>query len=126
MRNFITVQNSRMPLVEYLKQRVVTFDMIDKAHKRPKGTAKAAFDRNRSRFIEGVDTYLIDYSKKNVLRTFEIKIPPRGRRVFTESGYLLLTKPFDDDLSWQVQRDLIDAYFRQPEKVTFQHVKLAS
>jgi hypothetical protein len=120
----ITVQNTSLPLVEYLKQRVVTFAMIDKAHRRPKGTAKDAFNRNRRRFIDGIDTYLIDYSQKNVLHTFGIRVPPRGLRVLTESGYLLLTKPFDDDLSWQVQRQLIDAYFRQPEKVTFQHVKL--
>lgn len=32
MRNFITVQNSRMPLVEYQGQRVVTFSMVDEAH----------------------------------------------------------------------------------------------
>lgn len=32
MRNSITVQNSRMPLVEYQGQRVVTFAMVDEAH----------------------------------------------------------------------------------------------
>lgn len=113
MTKAISLHNSRVPLVEYQGQRVVTFAMVDEAHQRPKGTARAAFNRNRHRFIEGEDSYLIDYSEKNVLRTFGIDVPFRGLRVLTESGYLLLTKPFDDELSWQVQRQLVKAYFRR-------------
>lgn len=53
--------------------------------------------------------------------------PIRGRvTLITESGYLLLTKPFNDDLAWQVQRQLVKAYFRCPESVTFHHVDLPS
>lgn len=113
MTKAISLHNSRVPLVEYQGQRVVTFAMVDEAHQRPKGTARAAFNRNRHRFIEGEDSYLVDYSEKNVLRTFGIDVPFRGLRVLTESGYLLLTKPFDDELSWQVQRQLVKAYFRR-------------
>lgn len=53
MTKAISVHNSRIPLVEYQGQRVVTFAMVDKAHQRPKGTAKVTFSRNRTRFIEG-------------------------------------------------------------------------
>lgn len=113
MTKAISLHNSRVPLVEYQGQRVVTFAMVDEAHQRPEGTARAAFNRNRHRFIEGEDSYLVDYSEKNVLRTFGIDVPFRGLRVLTESGYLLLTKPFDDELSWQVQRQLVKAYFRR-------------
>ncbi|EHI3195841.1 ORF6N domain-containing protein [Salmonella enterica] len=113
MTKAISLHNSRIPLVEYQGQRVVTFAMVDDAHQRPKGTARAAFNRNRHRFIEGEDSYLVDYSEKNVLRTFGIDVPFRGLRVLTESGYLLLTKPFDDELSWKVQRQLVKAYFRR-------------
>ncbi|HHS9739326.1 TPA: ORF6N domain-containing protein [Raoultella ornithinolytica] len=122
----ISVQLKQLPAVEFYDQRVVTFAMIDEAHRRPKDTAKRAFNRNRRRFIEGFDTYLVDYSEKDVLDPFGIRVPPRGLRVFTESGYLLLTKPFDDDLSWQVQRELVRAYFRRSEVVTFHHVALPS
>ena len=122
----ISVQLKRLPTVEFYDQRVVTFAMIDEAHQRPKDTAKRAFNRNRRRFIEGFDTYLVDYSEKDVLDPFGVRVPPRGIRVFTESGYLLLTKPFDDDLSWLVQRELVNAYFRRPEFVTFHHVDLPS
>ena len=51
MRNSITVQNSRMPLVEYQGQRVVTVAMVDEVHQRPKGTVAAAIRRHRIRLF---------------------------------------------------------------------------
>lgn len=33
----------------------------------------------------------------------------------TESGYLMLVKSFNDDLAWQVQRCLVNAYFKVKE-----------
>jgi hypothetical protein len=52
--NTVTI-NKQLPAVEYRGQRVVTLAMIDEVHQRPEGTARAAFNRNRSHFIEGVD-----------------------------------------------------------------------
>ncbi|EBR5508706.1 ORF6N domain-containing protein [Salmonella enterica] len=113
MTKAISVHNSRIPLVEYQGQRVVTFAMVDKAHQRPEGTAKAAFNRNRHRFIEDRHFFaLTGY----VLRTqsFSSIFPARTRKgiLITEMGYMLLVKPFNDDLSWKIQEELITAYFR--------------
>jgi hypothetical protein len=116
--NTVTIQNTQLPIVEYHEQRIVTLAMIDEVHGRPEGTAKDAFNRNRDRFVEGVDTYLIDYSEKNVLHPFGVEVPFRGLRVLTESGYLMLTKPFNDDLAWQVQRELVNSYFRHQQPKT--------
>lgn len=110
--NTVTINNKKLPAVEYRGQRIVTLAMIDEVHDRPEGTASAAFLRNKDRFVEGVDTYLIEYSENNVLRSFNVDVPFRGLRVFTETGYLMLTKPFNDDLAWQVQRELVNGYFR--------------
>ncbi|HEA0352072.1 TPA: ORF6N domain-containing protein, partial [Salmonella enterica] len=107
--NTVTINNKQLPAVEYHGQRVVTLAMIDEVHQRPEGTASAAYLRNKERFVEGVDTYLIEYSENNVLRPFNVDVPFRGLRVFTETGYLMLTKPFNDDLAWKVQRDLVNA-----------------
>jgi hypothetical protein len=124
MHNSITVLDSRMPLVEYQSQRVVTFSMVDDAHQRPEGTAKATFNRNRSRFIAGEDFFIVTaskvnwgvtgYSDRGIKRTGKkVTIRIRGKvTLLTESGYLLLTKPFNDDLAWLVQRQLVKAYFR--------------
>jgi DNA-binding XRE family transcriptional regulator len=35
-----------------------------------------------------------------------------SRTYFTESGYLMLVKSLTDDLSWEVQRLLVNSYFR--------------
>lgn len=108
----VTINNKQFSAVEYRNQRVVTLAMVDEVHGRPEGTASAAYLRNKEHFIEGVDTYLIEYSENNVLRGFGVEVPFRGLRVLTESGYLMLTKPFNDPLSWQVQRELVNSYFR--------------
>ncbi|WP_395275219.1 ORF6N domain-containing protein [Enterobacter hormaechei] len=116
--NTVTINNKQLPAVEYRGQRVVTLAMIDEVHQRPEGTASAAYLRNKERFVEGIDTYLIEYSENNVLRPFNVDVPFRGLRVFTETGYLMLTKPFNDDLAWQVQRDLVNSYFRTRAPLT--------
>ena len=96
-------------------QRVVTFRDIDEVHQRPEGTEKKAFSRNRKRFIRGVDYFIVTRSEiqKSVKDTLEYfgDIPNRGITVLTETGYLMVVKPFTDDLSWKVQRRLVSSYF---------------
>ncbi len=119
MMNTVTINNKQLPAVEYRGQRVVTFAMIDEVHNRPQDTARAAFNRNREHFIAGVD---YEELGSDVLRTdlpqgtFS-KFAPSGIVLF-ESGYLMLTKPFNDPLSWQVQRELVNSYFRTREPLT--------
>lgn len=97
--------------------RVVTFKDIDSVHNRPAGTARKRFNDNKKHFIEGEDYYNIKASDKP---TPDFEIPNRGLTVLTESGYLMIVKSFHDDLSWQVQRQLVNAYFkaRRPEPPT--------
>lgn len=114
--NTIAIQDTQLPVVEFRDQRVVTYEMIDEVHGRPAGTAKDAYQRNKCRFVENEDTYLIEYSEKNVLRSDYITVPSRGIRVFTETGYLMLIKVFGDDLSWQAQRELVRSYFRRRQQ----------
>ena len=117
--NTVTINNKQLSAVEYRGQRVVTFAMIDEVHNRPQDTARAAINRNREHFIAGVD---YEELGSDVLRTdlpqgtFS-KFAPSGIVLF-ESGYLMLTKPFNDPLSWQVQRELVNSYFRTREPLT--------
>ncbi|MGJ0638455.1 ORF6N domain-containing protein [Xenorhabdus bovienii] len=112
----ITINKTQMPVVEYQGQRVVTFSMIDQVHARPEGTARAAFNRNREHFIEGEDFHELT---ADVIRTESLSgiFAPRTPRgiILTETGYLMLTKPFNDDIAWQVQRELVSNYFRKPQ-----------
>lgn len=115
----IILSNQNLPLVEYKGQRVVTFSMVDQVHQRPKDTARKTFKRNRQHFIEGKDYFIVNAAEIDWLEG-GIKHPDKKMNshirgnvtVFTEIGYLLLTKPFTDDLAWKVHRQLIDGYFR--------------
>lgn len=113
MENIVNVEGTELDVREYNGQMVVTFDDIDLVHKRPSGTARKAFNRNKRHFINGVDYIVLEKESSNVHRVDirNIDIPNRGITVFTESGYLMLVKPFKDDLSWDVQRTLVNAYF---------------
>ncbi|MDE5834035.1 MAG: ORF6N domain-containing protein, partial [Ruminococcus sp.] len=94
---------------EYKGQRVVTFKDIDTIHNRPTGTARRNFNKHKKRFIEGEDYFVRNaYEAK---KEFGI-IAPNGLILITEFGYLMLVKLFEDDLSWTVQRQLVNTYFK--------------
>jgi len=105
-------QLSDLKPVIYKGQPVLTLSLIDSIHQRTAGTASRTFIKHKSRLIEGEDFYLVDFTKNNEFRCFEIEVPVRGLTVLTETGYLMLVKSFTDDLAWQVQRHLVKHYFR--------------
>jgi hypothetical protein len=106
----IKINQTDVAVKEYHGQRVVTFKDIDACHSRPDGTARKRFNDNRQHFVEGVDFFNIQKSEK---RTLGFEVPNRGFTVITESGYLMLVKSFTDDLAWDVQRQLVNSYFRK-------------
>ncbi len=104
----IIINNYELPIREYNGQRVVTFKDIDAVHQRPEGTARRNFNNNKKHFIAGTDYYKIQpYEKRTVGIT-----SPNGGIIVTESGYLMLVKSFTDKLAWQVQRELVNTYFK--------------
>ncbi|MDS4057293.1 MAG: ORF6N domain-containing protein [Candidatus Contendobacter sp.] len=105
-----------IPYLTYSGQPVLTFALIDKVHNRVEGTAKRNFSTNRKRFIDGEDFFYVTDSKGlDEIRTSHsdvLKDAAREITLITESGYLMLVKSFTDDLSWQIQRQLVKLYFR--------------
>ncbi len=112
--NSITINNNSIERKIYNNQPVVTFKDIDLVHERPEGTASRNFRTNKKHFIENVDFYYmnVDKCKNDEIRRLGIE-SPRGGYLFTESGYLMLVKSFTDDLAWEVQRQLVNSYFRK-------------
>ena len=110
MTDLIRIEDAEMQIREYNGQRVVTFKDIDTVHQRKSGTAKASFRRNKKYFQEGTDYVVLTRNSIGTLSTIG-NIPPKGITLLTESGYLMVVKTFTDDLSWQVQRQLVNAYF---------------
>lgn len=109
MNELIHIGNADISVKEYNGQRVVAFKDIDTVHSRPDGTARATFNRNKERFVVGQDYFVCEtYEAKEL---FGISAP-NGIALMTEQGYLMLVKPFSDDLSWEVQRQLVNGYFK--------------
>ena len=115
MAELVKIEDTELTIREYNGQRVVTFKDIDTVHKRNPGTAKASFRRNGKYFQDGTDYIIITRNSKGTLSTIE-NIPPKGITVLTESGYLMIVKTFTDDLSWKVQRQLVNTYFKVKEQ----------
>ncbi len=107
------VPPAELEMREWHGQRVVTLADIDRLHRRPEGTAGRNFRENRNRFIVGEDYFELDHIE---ITEFGWERPqggvPNRLILLTESGYRLTVKSFKDDLAWQVQRNLSNAYFR--------------
>ena len=122
MNNSVTISNHTLSIKECNGQRVTTFKDIDTVHGRPDGTARKRFNDNRKRFIQGVDFFV---RNSDEARTEYGVIAPNGLVLLTESGYLMLAKSFTDDLAWQVQRELVNSYFRSKDIISAQADKLS-
>lgn len=113
MAELVKIEGTELAIREYNGQRVVTFKDIDTVHHRPDGTARRNFNRNRTRFVEGEDYFRVC---ANEIRTHKI-VDISNKTVedvvlLTEMGYLMVAKSLKDDLAWQVQRQLVNAYFK--------------
>ncbi|WP_277668990.1 ORF6N domain-containing protein [Caproiciproducens galactitolivorans] len=118
MSSLVKIGGAEVAVKEYRGQRVVTFKDIDQCHGRPDGTARRNFSDNRHHLVEGTDYFIVKPSdfRKYEKRTSGIEsssINNRGTAFITESGYLMLVKSFTDDLAWDVQRQLVNTYFRK-------------
>lgn len=100
---------------EYNGKRVITFKDIDEVHERKSGTARKRFNDNKQWFVEGEDYFRISAS---VFRTLIGEMNEKHQTdvvLVTESGYLMIIKSFHDDLSWRLQRILVNSYFKAKE-----------
>lgn len=123
----ITIHNSQLPVVEFRGKRVVSFSMIDSVHNRADGTASRSYRENRDRFIEGEDFFRVSTDEIRRDKIYPLSDMARGTVTFlTETGYLMLAKSLTDDLAWQVQRQLVNSYFRQQQAPQTQNEIIAA
>ena len=115
----IIINDMPVQVKEYGGQRVVTLKDIDMVHGRPEGTAKRNFKDNRKRFVEGEDFFKVCADEIRTSKICEISSKAHSDVILiTESGYLMLVKSFHDDLAWNVQRQLVNSYFRCKAQTT--------
>lgn len=131
MNNTITINDQQLMIKEYDNKRVVTMWDIAKAHNVPQKNVRDNFKNNQKYLVEGEDYYLLkkasdfahdlivsnDVSRKAISASKNIPI-------FTETGYLMMVKPMQDELSWEIQRTLVKSYFKASECVKKQNITI--
>lgn len=119
MSEVIAIENTEMQIREYNGQRVVTLKDIDRVHEKKTDTAKKSFQKHKKHFILGDDYF--EMTRKELGERYSPNEIIKGNPnlityLLTESGYLMIVKTFTDDLSWKVQRELVNTYFRVKAK----------
>lgn len=120
--NTLTVNNTELTIKEWNGERVVTFSDIDKVHGRVTGTAKRNFLKNKKHMVESKDFYKLSMDEIRPLEKNSKHNFPKGAFVLTKSGYLMIVKSLNDPLAWEIQRQLVNAYFML-EKIVEQKIE---
>lgn len=122
MENTLQINDQKLMIKEFEGLRVVHIWDIGKLHGVPTKNIRNNFDNNQKYLIEGEDYFLIEKTNdftRNLITSNDVSKkaigPTKNIPVFTETGYLMMTKPMTDELSWQVQRTLIKSYFKVKE-----------
>ena len=114
----VKINNVELGIKEYKRERVVTAWDIAKVHNREVREITQNFNYVKDKLLKDEDYFLVNKEKisesKILIQDF---IPNNVKEIplFTESGYLMLVKTFTDDLSWQIQRQLVKGYFKLKE-----------
>ena len=119
-REVFSINGHNITPKEYNGEPVVTFKDIDEVHERKEGTARKRFNENKEHFIEGTDYHKISPS---FFRTAfgENSMDKRQSNdvvLLTEMGYLMIVKSLHDKLAWEVQRKLVNGYFKGRQLAT--------
>lgn len=116
--NLIAIADKEIELKEYNGERIVTAWDIAELHERDVREVTQNFKNVNDKMILDEDYFVIPKEhiseSKILIQNF---IPNNVKEIilFTESGYLLLTKTFTDERSWNIQRQLVKSYFKLKE-----------
>jgi hypothetical protein len=109
-KRLIQVNGSSLPIREYEGTRVVTLKDVAKVHQTSVTNLRSNFSNNKKHFKRNIDYFII--VGKSPVKNLGIGLNTTRVNVFTESGYLMLVKSLTDDLSWRIQRELVNRYFK--------------
>jgi hypothetical protein len=131
MNNLIHIVDKDVAYKTYRNQAVVTFEDVAELHGVNLDTARKSFQRNQKYFVDGEDTWLLEKNDlKDYLEQSGTECPSPSHivslRIFSERGYLKLTKPMTDDRSWNIQDILIKSYFRLKSIVKYEYDRIMS
>lgn len=112
----IDIAGKNVERIEYNGQPVVTFRMVDDLHDRQEAIASYTFMQNKERFVKNEDYFEVDFQDwPDISGGHEIFVrkgePLNNIVLLTESGYLMVSKPYDSERDWDVRREIVRNYF---------------
>ena len=133
--NLVKIEDKELVIKEWNGERVVTAKDIAELHERDVKRVNEQFNRNIDKFELGKDYFQLtrEEMRKSQFATALSKYSNNDiENLFTERGYLKLTKTFTDELSWRIQDILVDSYFalkkiakeikKSPKPITIQGI----
>lgn len=119
MQEYIKVNNKDLMIKEYNGERVVTVNDIARVHEKEVRAVSQQLERNKNRLIENTDYFIITREKSKITGCDFKDLFTSNRQkeayLITEMGYLMLVKSFIDEKSWDIQRQLVQSYFKVKE-----------
>ena len=116
LKQHVNENEHEMEIRKYNDEIVLTSNDISKLHNKEIREIHYILERNINRFTKNVHYYEIDRKEaKSISNAFGKLFTSNNQKkayLFTERGYLLLVKPFEDEQSWNVQDMLINNYFK--------------
>ena len=108
---------NELQIIEHQNQRVLLTKQLAEVYETSETNIKTNFNRNKDRFIEGRDYYLLKgHELKEFLRVtnsnLQISSMTRSLYLWTERGAFLHAKSLNTDKAWEVYDSLIEHYFR--------------
>lgn len=114
MGNIIKINSKDLEVKEWNGKRVVTAKDIADLHERDVKRVVENFQNNKEKFELGKDYFEItkeEIRKSKFSESFSKYSKNSVEILYTERGYLKLTKTFNDELSWKIQDLLVESYF---------------
>ncbi|HBN5543524.1 TPA: ORF6N domain-containing protein [Enterobacter cloacae] len=113
--NTVTINNKRLPAVEYRGQRVVTTEQLAAGYGATEQMITNNFNRNKSRFVEGKHYFKLSGGDVEILRNsfsgLQISSKARTLTLWTERGAANHAKILETDQSWEFYDDMAEFYF---------------
>jgi hypothetical protein len=122
MGDVVSINGRDLVIKEYNGQRVLTIWDIARLHNTSTTHIRNTFDRNIKRLTKDEDYFIVE-KQSEFAHTFCMSKEidhhalnaAKNIPIFTEAGYLMITKPLADDLSWFIQKQLVKTYFQMQE-----------
>jgi hypothetical protein len=115
MGELVHIGNTQVEQIVYKETPVVTLKMVDQLHERLEGSARKSFNRHKKELTEGEDYFQVPYREWRELSAVSLTdiSKQHAPMIFlSETGYLLVIKPFNDKKSWEIQKQIVKTYFK--------------